>query len=488
MLLLVVNASGLDIVFLVGLTAAMTVVWLWLALAAHRGYRANLQSTLARREWDPVDLRLDDESRSAIEALVDDGDLRDLRLGLDVLADADAPDLALRVAGPLADPDPERRLVAVSAAGRAMRSSIDHAWVVPALQPLRDDPDERVRTAVDIALAGTAGSAERARATQRWAEALRGGDPDQVPGALEAAAALPDPAFAPGLVALAGASSPPPELPDALSANADSLAGAVDAALGGTADLPEPAVRRLVASLGESRSPVARSVLVCHLGHPDQELADVVLDALAVGGPVPVEQRGEVRAALTAEAQRLSRVLAALEVLRGQPGAEHVERGLADEVTRATQRSVWLLCLLHDPVAIVRTVGQLGAADGNRALALESLEVTVGRAAFPQVVALVDPTLDAGQRRAQLSADAQGAVPDEAELLLVEIVEDPLELWLDRWLRACALHALASVAPSRARREARRFSNAPDPVTAETAAWVLATVPDTESALGAAVR
>lgn len=482
-LLMVINALGLDIVTLVVMTAAMTVVWLWLALAAYRGYRVNLQSTLARREWDPVDLRLDDESCSAIEALIDDGDLRDLRLGLDVLADADAPDLALRVAGPLADPDPERRLVAVSTAARAMRSSIDHAWVVPALQPLRDDPDERVRTAVDITLAGTAGSAERAQATRRWADALAGEDPEQVPGALVAAGALPDPAFTPGLVALARSPWPPSELPDALSANAGSLAGEVDAALRGTLDLPGRAVRRLVAALGESRSPMARAVLVGHLGHPEPELADVVLDALVVGGPVPVEQQEAVRAALSAEAERLSRVLAALEVLEGQPGAEHVVRGLADEVARARQRSIGLLCLAHEPTAIVRTVGQLGSGGGDRGLALESLEVTVGRGSFAQVLALVDPTLAAGERRTRPSAEAQAQVPDEAELLLVEIIEDPLERWGERWLRACALHALASVSPGRARLEARRFIKAPDPVTAETAAWVLATIPDDESAI-----
>jgi hypothetical protein len=225
-----------------------------------------------------------------------------------------------------------------------------------------------------------------------------------------------------------------------------------------------------------------------HLGHPEPELADLVLEALAAGGPVPVGQQDVVREALAAEAERLSRVLAALEVLEGQPGVEHVVRGLADEVARAAHRAVGLLCLMHEPTAIVRTVGQLGAGDGNRGLALESLEVTVGRGAFPQVVALVDPTLVAGERRARLSADGPPRVADDAELLLVEIVEDPLEHWGDRWLRACALHALVAVAPSRARREAWRFSRAPDPVTAETAAWVLATVPDDEPAPGATLR
>ena len=115
------------------------------------------------------------------------------------------------MAGLLADPDPERRLVAVSAAARATRSSIDNGWVVPALAPLRGDPDQRVRAAVDIALVGAAGDVERTRATRRWADALTGDDPDQLPGALVAVAALPDSAFVPGLLALAGSPSPPGE-------------------------------------------------------------------------------------------------------------------------------------------------------------------------------------------------------------------------------------------------------------------------------------
>jgi len=481
LLLLAINALGLDTVTLVVISAAFTVLWLWLALAAYRGYRVNLQRTLTRREWDPVDLRLDDQSRGAIQALIDDGDLRDLRLGLDVLADADSPDLAQQVAGLLADPDPERRLVAVSAAARATRSSIDNGWVVPALAPLRGDPDQRVRTAVDIALVGAADDVERTRATRRWADALTGDDPDQLPGALVAVAALPDPAFVPGLLALAGSPSPPGELPDALSANADSLADTVDAALGGTGDLTWPAVRRLVAALGESRSAAGRSVLVRHMGHRDPQVADAVLDALLVGGPVREDQGEVVREALVAEAQRASRMLAALHVLDGHLGVEHLVRGLADEVGRASRRSIGLLCLLHDPPAVVRTAGQLGADDVNRGMALESLEVTVGRAEFPSVVALLDPTLSAQERRTRLAVIAPVQVSDTPELLLVELVEDPLERWRDRWLRACALHALASVSPGRARWEARRFVGAPDPVTAETAAWILATIPDAES-------
>jgi hypothetical protein len=385
------------------------------------------------------------------------------------------------VADLLADPDPERRLAAVSTASRAARSSIDNAWVGPALEPLREDPDERVRTSVDIALVGAVGSAERTEAIRRWADVLASGDPARLPGALAAVAAVPDPTFAPGLVALAAAPSPPAELPDALCANVDFLAETVDAALGAPGDPAWPAVRRLIPALGESRSAAGRSVLVRHIGHPDPDVADAVLDALLVGGPLPVDHEEVVQSAIGIEAQRASRVLAALEVLDGTAGAEHVVRGLTDELARSARRTIGLLCLRHDAAVIRRTAGQLGATDANRGLALESLEVTVGRTAFPSVVALLDPALGPAERRTRLAEIVPVGVPDDPELLLVELVKDPMEIWRDRWLRACALHALASVAPGRARWAARRFLGAPDPVTAETVAWVLATVRDAES-------
>jgi hypothetical protein len=158
---------------------------------------------------------------------------------------------------------------------------------------------------------------------------------------------------------------------------------------------------------------------------------------------------------------------------------EHVLRGFSDESARASRRGLGLMCLLHDRTAIVRTANQLGS--DARPLALEALEVTVGRDLYPLSLGLLDPTMDAEERRAQLSEIAPGGVPHDPELLLSEIVEDPLERWGDPWLRACALHALVAVAPGRARAEARRFSRAPDPVTAETAAWVLATVSAAEA-------
>ncbi len=472
-LLLVVDALDLGVVALVVITLAFTAVWLWLAFAAYGDYGINLRTTLTRRTWDPVALRLDDESRAVVERLVTDGDQRDLRLGLDVLADADDPSLPGRVRAVLSDPDPSRRLVAVSAAVHASRTAADNSWVPGALEGLLDDPDDGIRTAAEIALTRTAAPARRDEATLRWAAALAGEDEERRAGALAAATALPDQAYAPALLALAADRDPPAELADALAANADSLVRGTDAALSGTSEQPWPAVRRLVGALGASGSREAREVLVGHLGHQDPRVADAVLDALIAGGPLPTDQHPAVREAVGQEVDRSARILAALAVLDGAGAHQHVGRGLDDESRRSQRRATALFGLMHDPISLTRSVGLLTAADGERPLALETLEVTVGRSAFPTALALLDPSLDDAARLERLARLVPVRRPQDASAVLCDLIEDPSGSWRDPWLRACALHALAFDEPETARIVAARLTTDPDPVTAQTAAWVL---------------
>jgi hypothetical protein len=115
----------------------------------------------------------------------------------------------------------------------------------------------------------------------------------------------------------------------------------------------------------------------------------------------------------------------------------------------------------------------LEAENGNRPLALETLEVTVGRSAFPLALALLDPSLEDSDRRVQLRA--QGFTTDDraTDDVLIDLIDDPRRFWRDAWLRACALHMLAGLDPERAGREAAGHLAATDPVTAETAEWVV---------------
>jgi hypothetical protein len=471
--LLVLNALDIGVVTLVVITLGLTVVWLWLALAAYGDYGRNLRTTLTRRAWDPVALRLDDESRAAVEHLVRAGDLRDLRLGLDVLADTDDPALPALVGTALRDPDPDRRMVAVSAAAHAWRTSVVNDWVPGAVQPLVRDPDAGIRTAAELALAGMGGAHERGEAIRRWAQDLVAADPERRDRALAGAAVVPDPAFAPGLLALAADPEPPSGLADALAANADSLIPATQAALAGTAPLPWSTLRLLVGALGAGGSPEARAVLIGEVGHSDPRVADAVLDALVAGGQLAADQGPRVDAAVKEEAERMGRALGALAVLADEGSPEHVIRGLNDEVGRSRRRATALLGLKHDPVPLSRTVGLLESEGGERPLALETLEVTVGRAAFPTVLTLLDPTLEPATRLERLERQGSVRRPADATAALVDLIEDQAGEWRDPWLRACALHALAAHEPARARALAAGFVSDADPVTAETAAWIL---------------
>lgn len=472
LLLIATNAINLSIVSLVVITAILTAAWLVLGLAAYRGYGTSLRHTLTRRAWDPVALRLDDESRVAVERLASSDSLGDLRLGLDLLTDTDDPSLPERVRILLDDPDPTRRLVAVSVAARAIRASVDDSWVRPALEPLVADPDESVRSAVEITLADTGSDAAQHAARVKWANDLLSDDPARQRTAIAAAAASPDPVYVPSLLALAEAAGQRSGLAEALAANADDLAPLVDAALDHHDSLSTVGTRRLLGALGESGSPVARSVLLRHLDHHDHEIADAALAALMAGGAVTTEQRPRVRTALSVEAERTARVLAAVTALAAEPWTDHVIRGLHDESARSRRRAIALLGLLHDPTSLMRTVGLLDSDEGHRPLALETLEVTVGRSAFPLCLALLDPQLHDAERRDQLATLIGSPAVLGSTQTLVELIDDPADYWRDAWLRACALYALAGVDPARAREAAAGWLDDPDSITAETATWV----------------
>ena len=473
LLLIAGNALDMSIVTLVVVTAGLTVVWLVLAFAAFTEYGTNLRRTLTRRDWDPVALRLDDDSRAAVDRLVDGDDIAGLVLGLDLLADTDDPALVPRLRGLLADPDPERRRVAVSVAARSVHRSADSSWVPDALRPLLEDPDEEVRAAAAIALADFGTDEDRESARRAWAAALLGADPVAQRTALAAAAAGPDARYAPALMTLAAGATTPQGLADALAANAGSLVPSIDALLSSGDSLSALSVRRLVSALGEAGTPEARAMLVAHLDHPDLDTSDAVLDALLAGGPVSAEQRPPVRAALDGDAQRLAEVLAAAEAIGDGPPAAHVRRALLDEASRSRARAMGLLGLLHDPTSLARTVGMLEEENGNRPLALETLEVTVGRSAFPLALALLDPSLEDSDRRVQLRALGFTTDDRATDDVLIDLIDDPRRFWRDAWLRACALHMLAGLDPERAGREAAGHLAATDPVTAETAEWVV---------------
>jgi hypothetical protein len=121
---------------------------------------------------------------------------------------------------------------------------------------------------------------------------------------------------------------------------------------------------------------------------------------------------------------------------------------------------------------LTRAVAQLASsADGDRALAVETLELELGRRTAARLLELVDPDVDDDGRRALLAA----AVPSDgraADPWVNELLDDPQTYWQDDWLRACALYAASELAPESAAAAALTWQDAADPVLAETARWL----------------
>jgi len=116
-----------------------------------------------------------------------------------------------------------------------------------------------------------------------------------------------------------------------------------------------------------------------------------------------------------------------------------------------------------------RAVAQLAtSADGDRALAVETLELELGRRTAARLLDLVDPDVDDDGRRARLGAAAPSG-DRAAAPWLTELLDDPDAYWQDDWLRACALYAASELAPESAAAAALTWQDAADPVLAETA-------------------
>jgi hypothetical protein len=499
------SALDLDIRSLVVVTLVLTVVWLMLAFRAYREYGVNLRGALTRREWDPVALRIDDEaSREAVARLLASTDERDVRVGLDVLADAGDRSLRQHVAALLADPEPSRCILGVQATARSLLASLapeltaiagdtttspkvrgaaarvagelGGATAAETLVVLLDDRDATVRCGAAAGLVTSAAATGR-RARAVLTEGLRGGEPD-VGAALDAVTEAPNPSCTTDLIDLAGRPVPPSGLADALVAHADALVAALADPSGA-----HPISPRLIRALGRSRSAAARRLLLDCVEAADLDISEAAAATLLAGGHSAYGHEPAIRQMVQQTARRLAAVLDALDVVTDVPEAAHLTRALRDEVTAAGERVTLLFGLLHHTTVLSRIARQLGGGDErDRAIALEALEVTLGRESAEVVVAAADPNLSAAERRARLAVSPSVPSPSvsgEGEHsrvtgVLQDVIEDPDGIWAQPWLRACALHAMALIDPRRAADVAPHWVDDLDAVVAETAGWATA--------------
>jgi HEAT repeat protein len=433
-LLLVFRGLSLDIRAVAILTLVLTVGWVLISRYAARAYLAGLRTQFARTTWDEEPLRVDDESRAAVDRLLGSPDPRDVRVAVGALAGS------------------------VAAAGSP---------AVVQVERLLDDPDPRVRLRAAAVLAGTdTESAPTAR--RRWREAVTDPNPVVVAAAVEAAADHPDPSFVPHLVAVASTGAPrPPDLPRALTAHADVLVPWLESSDG---ELPPPARAQVLRAVGRARVPAARGVLVAQLLDPDPAVRQTAARTLVAAPATTPDDLPPARRLLEIEAERSARALAVLEVLPDDPRTAPLRQGLQDELDAVAAQTGVVLALTGGGRSVEYAAAALRTGR-ERGLALELIESAGDRRDVDLALALLDPAVDHGPRLARLEpfAPAQGGARD----WVVDVVTDPETRWSSNWLRACALYAGPTVLGADVADLAGPWVDDADPAVAETARWAI---------------
>ena len=173
----------------------------------------------------------------------------------------------------------------------------------------------------------------------------------------------------------------------------------------------------------------------------------------------------DVASALQDHRHRASRARAALSHLDGSPRLAPLRRALLDDLAALAAETTALLTLATGQRGLGRAVRALHSDNPTeRALAHETLEVTVGRVQASWVIALVQPD---GVPAAQ--------EPEHVADWLADLVDDADDVWHEPWLRVCALYAAPTVIGDRAVELATPYADDADRAVAETARWVIGT-------------
>ncbi|MEP6628877.1 MAG: hypothetical protein ABJA89_00335 [Lapillicoccus sp.] len=185
-MLLLLRLAGFGVGVVVVTTLVLTLVWLGLAVLAHRRYRDGVLALVTARPWEPLDLVGSDDA--VVRGLLTSTDPRDVMVALSAVSG--------------------RRFLPVSEVAVLLES---------------DDPYARLAAVCELIEAGGE-SADDAQGW--WRAAVEDPDPEVHAAALSGCAAAPDPFYEPFLVALVPHSPPSAALADALERHAAGVAPA----------------------------------------------------------------------------------------------------------------------------------------------------------------------------------------------------------------------------------------------------------------------
>ena len=489
-------------------TAVVVALWVVVAVGVYRSYRVNLLANLRHRVLDPATIMIEDAATlAAINRLIDDGDEREVRLGLQTLAAAHHPDLPLRLELLATDQRAGVRSYALnqlaeidwSRASAAARSGVSRGEAAARSVSLRaltgtgtaadlpvfvtnwSDPEEGVRLAAAAGIARHGDERDRALLS---AEIARCASEAGAPGPIFAArllgecrpvsgidrsplaALLTSSAHEVVLAALSATCWPDDEplLPlivvhleprrtsaatvDALARGGPAMLQVVDDGLAGRNGLSgneRELLVRVALSIGHEAVPVLQG----HVGDRDREVARASLRALAdLMSPASGSTlRGSFQEALDAvireDVELAAQSLQAMSVLPSAGPFMNLQRALSDELALAQERLLSSLAIRYGSNGVSVVSFRLAQTDA-RAHALALEWLDVTLVGADRaVVPLVVPGLSTQDRLLALGRWVS-LPPAPTATIMRDLMSDPDDRWRRPWLIACAILAAAN--------------------------------------------
>jgi hypothetical protein len=446
-LILVVDALPAPLPAMLLVLAIVCVGWALIAARLYGAYRPALVDALrAKPVLDPdAVLETGNDARLATQLVF--GDARSARLGLDFADGVAAPALRSELGALAADPRAEIRLGALGALAAAGDAKARRS-LAAAVRDAATGPEPAVRTRAAV-MAAVLDARDRAAMLVLLADP----ETDVRLAALDSVQPGDTFALEPAVRALGDASS--------VVAATGAIGRLCDIAVPTLARILDagetgPLARRIVRAVS-SRSPIRDEVLARHAGHADRDLGRIIIERLA--GPTPAVEavRGTLEAVLLEDAAHAVRIVRARRSIGGDAAGappSSLLRALDEELDLVGARVSANVLARYGRDALGAALAQLAAGNGDRALPIEALTVTLTRAELQLVTALVDPARDAVSRHARLEAvDLGGSTPARARTVmpnrdvaawLRDLVEDADAAWRSPWLRACAIRAAAA--------------------------------------------
>lgn len=527
---------ALTIFHLALLTLLITILWTAAGFWVYRGYAASLLTVLrtnALGDNAPTDLNLADPAALAVVTrLLSSDKVHEVRLGFDLLQQAEHPALTEQLVALATSPQPTIQLealqriealrvkVAQSVVEKALATASDEATkavalrtlaavaeadALPTLTPYLDHSATGLRSAALVGLlrnggiSGILAAGERLLALQQAAAPAERQLAAQVIGAvgveqfyqplqpllqdkvtavrqaaIQAAGQVRHPELLPHLLPNLDNPATRAATMLALQSYGEAIVPLVGQALTGQVALPPDQIASLVQISGQIRSAKAAQLLWQQLDHPERTVRYAILAALqtlgyrATGNAIP-----HLIACCRREATHGLRILRCQETLGTEPALAHLHRALGDELLLVQSSLIRLLALRYEAQAIMRAEQQMRTGpEAAQALALEMLDVTLTSEEKALALPLLHPHLPAAQRIEQLAK--QVTVPTQSrDQWLTELIADPNQLWLQPWLRACAIYGAGQGGVQACMPAITALQDSRDLILQETVAWAL---------------